>query len=296
MFRRSAAFVRSLSLRQAYLGATGLSVGCVGLSIVNARSYADQKKSGNPDVPIPSVTPVPFKPTVYQYEICPFCSRVKTYLDFCGVEYESIEVDPLFKTEIRKLQTANKKVPIVIINGQTVEDSGKIIEVITQMGLNKEIEGFPGADFFPTDTEEWSVWSEKKLAVYLYPNISRNLEESWECFSYAENVPTWGFFQQKLVRLAGTGAMTAVNGKIKTKYHIVDERKELKETIQVWTDALKGQKFLHGDKVTMPDVMVFGVLKAIKGLRTFNEAMAENAALKTWYDNVEAAIPTKKTA
>lgn len=289
MFRRSITLAKGLGLRNSYKGA-------ISLSVVGASLLANQSKSLCTAAPAVEVKATAFKPTVYQYIICPFCSRVKTYLDFCGVEYESVEVDPLTKSEIKKLNTVNKKVPIVIIKGQTVEDSSKIIEVITEMGRNKEIEGFPSEDFFPKDTEEWTVWSEKKLAVYLYPNISRNLEESWECFSYAENVPTWNFFQQKLVRVAGTAAMTAVNGKIKTKYHIVDERKELKETIQVWTDALKGQKFLHGDKVTMPDVMVFGVLKAIKGLRTFNEAMAENAVLKTWYDNVEAAIPAKKSA
>jgi glutathione S-transferase len=125
----------------------------------------------------------------------------------------------------------------------------------------------------------------------LYPNITRNFEESWEFFSYVDNVKTWGYFQQQLIHVAGSIAMLGANSKIKKKYGIVDERKELTETMNVWTRALKGQKFLHGDKPTMPDVMVFGVLKAIKGLRTFN---AENAELKTWYDNVEAAIPAGK--
>ena len=42
----------------------------------------------------------------------------------------------------------------------------------------------------------------------------------------------------------------------------------------------------------MPDIMVYGVLKSIQGLRTFNEIMADNAILKVWYDHVEQAIPS----
>ena len=45
----------------------------------------------------------------------------------------------------------------------------------------------------------------------------------------------------------------------------MDERLELKETLEVWTDALKSNDFLHGKKITMPDLMVYGVLHAIEG-------------------------------
>ena len=45
----------------------------------------------------------------------------------------------------------------------------------------------------------------------------------------------------------------------------MDERLELKETLKVWTDALKSNDFLHGKKITMPDLMVYGVLHAIEG-------------------------------
>jgi microsomal prostaglandin-E synthase 2 len=238
-----------------------------------------------------------FKPTIYQYLICPFCNRVKSYLDYCGIEYNTVEVNPLTKSEIDfPVTSPQKKVPIAIINGNKVEDSAKIIEVITEMGNRGELPGFPGPEFFPSDTAEWNEWSEKKLAVMLYPNITRTLEESWECFEYAGKVPTWNAAQQLLVRVAGTAAMSLANGKIKKKYNIVDERKELKETVNVWCTALQGRKFLHGEKPTMPDIQVYGVLRSIQGLRTFNELMAENAVLKTWYHNVEKSMPAKADA
>ena len=95
-----------------------------------------------------------------------------------------------------------------------------------------------------------------------------------------------------LVRTVGPIAMFFANGKIKKKYGIVDERKELSEVVNVWCDALKGQKFLHGDEVTLPDLLVFGVLRSIEGLTTFNELMKENQVLNEWYLNVQRLTPS----
>ena len=35
--------------------------------------------------------------TLFQYKICPFCHRVKAYLDFNGFSYKTVEVNPLTK-------------------------------------------------------------------------------------------------------------------------------------------------------------------------------------------------------
>ncbi|KAJ1418574.1 glutathione S-transferase [Ochromonadaceae sp. CCMP2298] len=232
------------------------------------------------------------RPKVYQYLICPFCNRVKSYMDFVGIEYDTIEVNPLTKSEIN-FPVTTKKVPIVILDGKTFEDSSVIIEAITKYSEAKQLKSFPGKSFFPADTEKWNEWSEKRLAVMLYPNITRSFEESWECFAYSANVGTWSALQRVIVRTIGPAAMSLANGRIKKKYGIVDERKELKAVLAEWCDALKGQKFLHGDKPTMPDVLVFGVLKSIQGLRTFEEIMQETPVLKIWYDNVDSCAPSR---
>jgi glutaredoxin len=38
---------------------------------------------------------------LYQYAICPFCNRVKSVLGYAGVAYETVEVNPLTKAEIK---------------------------------------------------------------------------------------------------------------------------------------------------------------------------------------------------
>lgn len=224
-------------------------------------------------------------PVIYQYQICPFCHRVKAYLDFLGIDYEVVEVNPLTKSELA-FSKEYKKVPIAVIDGQTLNDSDAIVKFLTEN--YSKVSSLP-AGFFPEDTEKWMEWSEKRLAVMLYPNITRSFDESWECFGYSDNVKTWSAVQRMLVRTAGPTAMFFANGKIKKKYNIVDERKELKEVLNEWTNALEGKKFLHGDYVSLPDLMVYGVLRAIRNFQTFREIMADNQVLKTWFDNVDAA-------
>lgn len=283
--RKVASGAKFVALKDNFRGAVvGFSVVAATVMMNKSRTFCSTPNDGETAT---------FRPTIYQYLICPFCNRVKSYLDYCGVEYDTIEVNPLTKAEIKDMKLVAKKVPVAIINGQVIEDSAKIIDAITLLGEQGQIEGFPGKEFFSEDTAQWTEWSEKKLAVMLYPNITRTFEESWECFEYAGKVESWSWVQRNLVQVMGTVAMSLANGKIKKKYGIVDERKELKEVINVWCEALQGQRFLHGDQVTMPDILVFGVLKSIHGLRTFNEIMAENSVLKEWYSNVEDSMPAK---
>ena len=55
--------------------------------------------------------PQPKKWTLYQYATCPFCCKVRAYLDFYGVEYDIVEVNPIFRNEIKFSEY--RKVPIL---------------------------------------------------------------------------------------------------------------------------------------------------------------------------------------
>jgi len=37
---------------------------------------------------------------LYQFEVCPFCCKVKAVLDYKKLDYEKIEVNPMNKEEI----------------------------------------------------------------------------------------------------------------------------------------------------------------------------------------------------
>jgi len=151
---------------------------------------------------------------------------VKTFLDYSKIPYSTVEVNPLTKGELRSIDSKLKKVPIAIVDGVVVEDSMAIIRAIAKEQSNRSSssDAHNYSQLLTDDTDYWSEWSEKKLAVMLYPNITRSFDESWECFSYAADVTTWNLFMRVVVRLAGPLFMSLANGKIKKKYGIVHER------------------------------------------------------------------------
>ena len=52
---------------------------------------------------------------MYQYATCPFCNKVRVYLDYYGIPYRSIEVRPVPKPEMKWLKDKKKKVPTLKI-------------------------------------------------------------------------------------------------------------------------------------------------------------------------------------
>jgi len=226
-------------------------------------------------------------PVIYQYQICPFCHRVKACLDYLKVPYETVEVNPLTKGEL-KFSKDYKKVPLAKFGDEVLGDSSVIIDCISK---NYAVD----PRFLPSDSNHWIDWSEKRLAVLLYPNITRSFEESWECFSYALDVPTWSWVNRLSVRSIGAVAMSFANGKIKKKYNIVDERADLVKVLNEWKTALGDKKFLHGDTITLPDLMVYGVLRAVRPFRTFKEVVEVDYALMRWYLDVEAVTSSQES-
>ncbi len=53
-------------------------------------------------------------PTIklYQYQTCPFCCKTRAFLDYYGINYEIIEVNPLFRREIKF--SKYRKVPFIV--------------------------------------------------------------------------------------------------------------------------------------------------------------------------------------
>ena len=178
--------------------------------------------------------------------------------------------------------------------------SAPIINYITENLIKKD--NINSNQFITKDTNKWDEWSEKKLAVMLYPNITRSMNESYECFGYTEDVLEWNPITRIFTRLAGTLAMTLANSKIKNKYNIINEREELnamliKDFIEDKNGLNNGNnKYINGNIITLSDIMVYGVLHSIEGLTAFNEIMNKdepaNKILKIWYQNVQNQVPS----
>lgn len=56
--------------------------------------------------------------TLYQYQNCPFCGKVRAFLNYYGIKYNTVEVSPLWKSELSF--SKYKKVPLVMADDTQV--------------------------------------------------------------------------------------------------------------------------------------------------------------------------------
>jgi microsomal prostaglandin-E synthase 2 len=233
--------------------------------------------------------------TLYQYEICPFCNKVKSVLDYFDVPYSTIDVNPLTKSELKFSEY--KKVPVLTAATpeHQVNDSAEILTfVLAELRAAGALPERGEASFDSDEAERWAQWCDKELAVYTYPNITRSLSESFEAFGYVDDVPHFSALDKLSIRYLGSVAMLMAQGKIKKKYGIVDERAEMVGKFDEWADAVGGRCFHGGDQPNLADLCVFGCIRGIKGTTTFEHIM-EHTEIRPWYQ-VRAALDRPPSA
>ena len=71
--------------------------------------------------------------TLYQYQNCPFCGKVRAFLDYYGIDYTIVEVNPLWKKEISF--SKYRKVPFILANGKQVSVLVYVIDESRKVAL-----------------------------------------------------------------------------------------------------------------------------------------------------------------
>ncbi|XP_051150827.1 uncharacterized protein LOC127265170 [Andrographis paniculata] len=225
----------------------------------------------------------PKEVVLFQYEACPFCNKVKAFLDYYDIRYQIVEVNPINKKEIK--WSDYKKVPILMVDGEQLVDSSVIIDK-----LAKKIS--PATSTYVSEDEEerkWRGWVDNHLVHLLSPNIYRSTSEALESFDYITSNGNFSFTEKITAKYAGAAAMYFVSKKLKKKYNITDERAALYEAAETWVDALNGRDFLGGSKPNLADLAVYGVLRPIRYLKSGKD-MVEHTRIGNWYARMENAV------
>ena len=166
------------------------------------------------------------------------------------------------------------------------------MDLLQARGVLAAVDRIAGAGGAGVDANtDWTDWVDSKLAVLLFPNITRNFPESWQAFSYISDVATFSLPQKAANRVLGPVAMWAAQGKIKKKYGIDDEREAMFTALYEWADAVDeaGGEFLGGADPSLADLCVFGCIRAIAGLDTHTEVVAD-PRVRDWYTRVAARV------
>ncbi|KAJ1524948.1 hypothetical protein ONE63_009806 [Megalurothrips usitatus] len=169
------------------------------------------------------------KLVLYQYPTCPFCCKVRAFLDYYGLSYDVVEVDPVLRTQIK--WSDYKKVPILLAeigDGKYLQlnDSSLIVSVLKtyltdpRQSLLDIVKCYPPISFRDDDGSvkseiqnryylmagesvqqgnkkevmdevKWREWADKKLVHVLSPNVYRTTDEAIQSFEWFSEVGEW---------------------------------------------------------------------------------------------------------
>uniref|UniRef100_A0A1B6ENQ9 Glutaredoxin domain-containing protein n=1 Tax=Cuerna arida TaxID=1464854 RepID=A0A1B6ENQ9_9HEMI len=167
--------------------------------------------------------------TLFQYPTCPFCCKVRAFLNYYGISYDVVEVNPVLRQQMGWSQY--KKVPILLAkveNGyQQLNDSSMIISALSsyllesQGNLPEIVRCYPSISYHDDDgklknevvnryfimfndeipknrTKEeleeerkWRKWADSVLVHTLSPNVYRTKAEAFQAFTWFSEVGEW---------------------------------------------------------------------------------------------------------
>ncbi|KAM9083915.1 prostaglandin E synthase 2 isoform 1-T1 [Megaptera novaeangliae] len=216
--------------------------------------------------------------TLYQYKTCPFCSKVRAFLDFHALPYQVVEVNPVRRAEIKF--SSYRKVPILLaqegdslqqlndssviisalktylVSGQPLEDiityyppmkavndQGKeVTEFCNKYWLmldEKEAQWMYGGKEARTEEMKWRQWADDWLVHLISPNVYRTPTEALASFDYIVKEGNFGTVEGAMAKYMGAAAMYLISKRLKSRHHLQDDvREDLYEAANKWVAAV----------------------------------------------------------
>ena len=213
-------------------------------------------------------------PTLYCFETCPFCFKVKALLGSRGIEYSKIEVDPMSHKELKWSDWT--KVPVYIdIDGTQVNDSNFILHYIDENG-NSE---FPrqGLD---TEQDKWMDFSNSILGKSIVAVIYSSYFTSLKALDYVTKVDKFSFTSRLVNKWLGAFIMRMV-GRSRAKMFDAKPRENLLFQLDHMSTGFEGD-FFGGNRPNGSDFANYGILRSMQGLHGF-DILKNHNLVHPWY-------------
>lgn len=223
---------------------------------------------------------------LYQYEVSPFCDKVRRILAVKGLDYRIEEVRPSTSAlDVRKVNRIGK-LPVLRDGGQLIADSTDIAHHLEAR--------YPDPPLIPADDagraqchllEDWAdeslyfyemtmrfVW--KHNAKRVVPSTVRH-DTRWFALLAPIVVP----------RLIGKRATTQGVGRKPPEMVL----RELDRHVQTLDTLLGDREWLVGDRLSLADIAVAVQLSCIRGTDEGQRCIARSRRVSTWLDRTDAA-------
>jgi glutathione S-transferase len=164
--------------------------------------------------------------TLYHIDECPFCEKVRLALALEGIEYESHEIDPGDRSEVKRI-SGQGKVPVL------VEDDGEVI--MRSNSIMQRMVSAPGS--------------------VLVPSSRRDQALTWVLVDRADAILAPLCYRLKRGR--------DPEGNELTEEDLSVLRRRLREELAVMEGVLERGPFLFGERPTVADVAAHAFLNRL---------------------------------
>jgi microsomal prostaglandin-E synthase 2 len=227
--------------------------------------------------------------TLYQFATCPYCNKVKAFLDRYGIPYDVVEVDPFNKKELKS--HAYKKVPQLKVgsDGPLIVDSTEIVNLLSPV---------VGASL-DSDVEKWRTWGSSILVRYVVLKMNSGISDTVANYRYIQSQDISTSLKMKYLS-AGAVMFIMAHGPVKKNLRkegckVENVSVELEAELSKWMkEAVGANPFQGGETPSPADTDIFGILQSIKGHRVYNE-LRDKSPVTPWMERMEQYLAKQRS-
>lgn len=224
--------------------------------------------------------------TLYQFELCPYCHKVKAALEAKGIAFTKVEVNPMNKKELPALPVgAPRKVPVIQVAGETIFDSTTIVAYLE--AHDQTIRLTPSDPALQAKSQLVEKWVNDDLSYVLPTVIYGTWGEAIKAAKIVAKTSNFGLVQNAMVRAGGSLIMHQVAKRIVTKRGGGTPSAMLATEIDKFEAWLGTSEFIGGTELCVGDVAAHGCLMCIAEFPAFATIMAR-PRVAAWYQRVAA--------
>ena len=225
---------------------------------------------------------------LYQFELCPFCHKVKAALEVKGIAYRTVEVNPMTKAELPPLPEGSpKKVPVIAWQDDVVFDSTDIMNYIEeQFGHHQSLSPPVGTDA-RLRSDEVEEWVDAEFAMALPTVIYGTWGEALKAAQVTARTSNFGFLHNIGVRAGGPLIMHQVAKRILTKHGKTDGHAWVADALDRFERWLGDGAFVTGEEVSLGDVAMHGAVTCVRDFPIFAKIM-QRKRIADWFEAVES--------
>ena len=226
--------------------------------------------------------------TLYQFQLCPFCHKVRAALELKGVPYQQIEVAPGNKKELPALpEGAPRKVPVLQAGDQLLWDSTTILTQIDELAPRAEVKLGRAEGGHTDEVLSFEDWVDDELMPALPTVIYDTWGNAMRAAQITARESNFGAWEAFKVRVGGSLIMKLIVKRILKRKGRTDGHSWLAECLDRAEEALGEKPFVTGEAPTIADAALHGAFKCVEEFPVF-EQFRSRPTLIAWFDRVQA--------